>query len=123
MKYNPLRAPDPVEWLDLDERQRIDLIVDYHRLRRIKLESIKAHAAIHAAVENQIALKEAPVIAALERLIGDGLDRHDAIHAIGSVLSVIIFDVMKKPNEKFDINKRYHDELAELTVEKWRSDN
>jgi hypothetical protein len=53
MKYNPLRAPDPEEWLALDERQSIDLIVDYHRLRRIKLESIKAHAAIHAAVENQ----------------------------------------------------------------------
>ncbi|MGY4511289.1 hypothetical protein [Bradyrhizobium sp. USDA 3650] len=44
------------------------------------------HAVIHAVVESQIADRELPVRAAAQRLMSEGLDRHEAIHAIRSVL-------------------------------------
>jgi hypothetical protein len=52
----------------------------------------------------------------------EGLDRHEAIHAIGSVLAGIIFDVVsKKVDAGVDINARYGRELAELTAASWRA--
>jgi hypothetical protein len=46
----------------------------------------------HVIVENQVALGEAyPVQSVLLRLMEEGLDRHDAIHAIGSVLAERLF--------------------------------
>jgi hypothetical protein len=45
-------------------------------------------ATVHVIVENQVALGDAfPAKAVLIRLMNEGLDRHEAIHAIGSVLS------------------------------------
>jgi hypothetical protein len=64
------------------------LVVDYHRRTRVKLPNQRLHAAIHVAVENQIAMgDELPVHGVLDRLQAEGLDRHDAIHAIGSALA------------------------------------
>jgi hypothetical protein len=55
-------------------------------------QSIRAHAANHVIVENQLAMGDATVVpATLARLMQEGLDRHDAIHAIGSVLVGIFF--------------------------------
>jgi hypothetical protein len=31
MRYDALKAPDPQDWLDLDEQERIDQVIDYHR--------------------------------------------------------------------------------------------
>jgi hypothetical protein len=57
------------------------------------------------------------VPATLARLMREGLDRHDAIHAIGSVLIGIIFDVAtKKAGAGGDINAKYGRELAALTA-------
>jgi hypothetical protein len=55
-RYDPLKAPDPQEWLALDEQERIALAQDYHRRARIRLPNATAHATAHAIVENQIAL-------------------------------------------------------------------
>jgi hypothetical protein len=54
-KYNPAIAPDPVEWLSLDEQIRIDLALAYHRKARVQLPDEKIHAILHAIIENQIA--------------------------------------------------------------------
>jgi hypothetical protein len=52
----------------------------------------------------------------------EGLDRHDALHAIGSVLVGIVFDAIKNPDGKqVDINAQYGRELAELTAASWWS--
>ena len=61
------------------------------------------------------------VPATLARLMQGGLDRHDAIHAIGSVLVGIFFDVAKDPSKRININAAYGSELGELTAESWRS--
>ena len=87
-QYDPDRDPSPEEWLALDEQERIGLSEEYHRRHRIRIRNAKLHAVVHAIVENQLALGEPVVVATVARLRGEGLDRHDAIHAIGSVLSV-----------------------------------
>jgi hypothetical protein len=52
----------------------------------------------------------------------EGLGRHDAIHAIGSVLIDIVFDAMaERLDASVDINARYGRELAELTAPSWRA--
>jgi hypothetical protein len=62
------------------------------------------------------------VPATLAQLMHEGLDRHDAIHAIGSILIGIIYDVLaEKSDAGMDINARYGRELAELTAASWRA--
>jgi len=120
-RYDPLLPPDPAEWLATDEGERIDLIVDYHRGVRVKLPNQRLHATIHVVVENQVAMgDELPVRRSLERLQAEGLDRHEAIHAIGSVLAGHMYDLMKTGGPTGNPNKAYWDELESLTAESWR---
>jgi hypothetical protein len=115
-RYNPLKAPDPKEWLELDEQERIGLLQDYHRRARIRLPNEKLHATIHAIVETQIALgDETPERRIAQRLIGEGLDRHDAIHAIGMVLAEHMNDMLKTTKSAEDPNAPYFAALERLT--------
>ena len=121
MKYDPCQNPDPAEWLALDEAERIILVRDYHEEDGIDLPNLQLHAAIHATVENQIAMgDEIPVRRTLERLLGDGLDRHEAVHAIGSVLAAHFYALMKETDLGPDPNAVYYRELESLTAEGWR---
>ena len=83
MKYDPFTAPPTEQWLALDEAHRMTLIEQYHRRAKIRLPRPRVHAAIHAAVETQLAMQLHAVVDALARLQAEGLDRHDAVHAIG----------------------------------------
>ena len=118
--YDPHQAPEPEEWLALHELDRIGLALEYHRRTGEPLPKPKLHAAIHAAVENQIALgDETPARATLHRLMDEGLDRHEAIHAIGFVLAGHMYYLTHdKPTEE-DPNATYFKELEELTAKKW----
>jgi hypothetical protein len=119
-RYDPLKAPDPEEWLALDEQERIDLVRDYHRRARIKLPAATLHAALHAIVDGQIALgDQLSVRRAAQRLMDEGLDRHDAIHAIGSVLSEFIFDILTEPKLHAVPNAEYFAAHERLTAEGW----
>ncbi len=120
-RYDPFEAPDPQQWLALDESERIDLVEDYHRDAGIRLPNLKAHATLQAVVENQIALgDEVPVGRTLERLMAEGLDRHDALHAIGMELAVHMNDLLRKGKADADPNQPYFDALERLTAEGWR---
>ena len=124
MRYDADTAPDPQAWLELDEQERIDQAIAYHRKNRLTMgHSPKLHGTVHTIVENQVAAGDATVVpATLARLMREGLDRHDAIHAIGSVLAGITFDVIaKKADAGLDINARYGHELAALTAASWRA--
>lgn len=121
-QYDPKHLPDAQAWLALDEAERIDLVFQYHRRAHVKLPNAMLHAAIHAVVENQIALGEAfPVRRTVERLQTEGLDRHGAIHAVGSVLAKHIYDLMKTDRPPTDPNELYWDELEQLTAKSWTS--
>jgi hypothetical protein len=122
MRYDAERKPHAEAWLDLDEEERITAIISYHRGKRIKLENERIHAMAHMIVENQIASGEAPLVPkTLARLMSEGLSRHDAVHAVGSVLLGVVFDVLRSPDGKDDPNAQYNRELATLTAAKWRA--
>jgi hypothetical protein len=120
-RYDPLVAPDPEEWLALDEQERMVLARNYHHGARIRVPNALAHAALHAIVENQIALRnETPARRTAQRLMDAGLDRHEAIHAIGWVLVEYMADLMDAPESDTDPNAPYFAALERLTVEDWR---
>ena len=123
MRYEADKAPDPEEWLELDESERIDLVIDYHRRAKKPVgQDKKLHAIAHIIVESQVAMGDATVVpATLNRLMQEGLNRHDAIHAIASVLMGIIVDMFKNRDTQVNINAQYGRELAELTAAGWRS--
>jgi hypothetical protein len=119
--YDPLVAPDPEEWRALDEEERIDMVMDFHRRARIKLPEAQVHAILHSVVENQVAEGDAlPVRRTLERLMGEGLDRHDAVHAIGAVLIGHMHHLIKAGHVEGDPNLSYYAELERLTADTWR---
>ena len=121
-RYNPFQAPDPKEWTALDEQERIRLVEQYHRQAGIHLPNQTVHAVVHAVIESQIALgDEIPVRRTLQRLMSEGLDRHDALHAIGSVLAEHIHDILTRPEATAEPNPNvaYYAALEALTAEGW----
>ena len=119
-KYDPHTAPVPEEWNLIDEAERIELIKRYHKKARVKLPNATLHTGIHTVVENQIAMgDETPVARTVERLLDEGLDRHDALHAVGAALAHHIHALMTNP-ETAPIENTYYKELEALTAEKWR---
>jgi hypothetical protein len=120
-KYDPDRAPDPQRWLAGRELDLMDIIERYHRRHRIPLPRPRLHAIIHLIVENHVALgDELPVAATLDRLMRDGLTRHDAIHAVGWVLANHLNDTLRT-NTPAD-QEAYNRAIRELTVERWRTE-
>jgi hypothetical protein len=118
--YDPLVEPDPDDWLATGEQQRLDAIERYHRRAGIKVERAAAHAAMHAVVENQIAEGDQwPVHRTLLRLMAEGLDRHEAIHAIASVLAGHLNEHLREADSERDFVGPYFSELEQLTAEGW----
>ena len=106
--------------MELDEGERDYMVEQYHRKKHIKIPNSRMHAKIHVIVENQIALgDDVPAGKVLARLMREGLSRHDAVHAIGSVLASHIFNLLKHgPTSKLS-NADYYRQLEELTAEGW----
>jgi hypothetical protein len=117
--YDPIFELDPKRWNLLDEDERIDLVVKYHQEAGIDLPDEYTHALLHVIVENQIAQgDETPVEAVLRRLTDENLDRHDAIHAIASILANHVFELMRGTDAALG-NDEYYAEIDKLTAEKW----
>jgi len=120
MRYDPLEAPDPTSWAEIGEDERIMLVEAYHRRAGDQVPNAKVHAIAHVLVENQAAMgDELPVRRAIERLMGEGLDRHDAVHAVGSVLAAHINDTLKA---KAANNEAYFAAVERLTADSWRAE-
>lgn len=122
IRYDPDMTPDPAGWLALDEGERTLLAEAYHRRARIELPNEKVHAVIHVVVENQVALgDELPVRRAIERLMTEGLDRHEAVHAVGSVLTAYLYDLLTADAPPPDRLEAYKKDVERLTAESWRA--
>jgi len=118
--YDPLQPPDAKQWLALDESTRIELAVDYHKRSGVELPNVTVHATLHAIVENQVALGDAtPVRLKVRQLMAQGLDRHDAIHAVSSVLIKHIFAAVQGEVPAAESNARYYSALKRLNARKW----
>ena len=121
MRYDPHHPPNVSKWLAIPELERLDLVLDYHRRRRVRLPNEMLHAAIHVTIENQIAMAdELPVESKLNQLMQEGLDRHEALHAIGSVLAEHVHGVLSDEAATDDPNARYVEALNQLTAQSWR---
>ena len=118
--YQPSQNPNPEEWLALDEGERIYLVQEFHSTLAEELPENAAsmHATIHVVVENQLALQVQPVPATIEKLVRQGLDRHEAIHAVGAILAEDIFEILK--NSKKPSLNRYRRRLNKLTAKRWK---
>lgn len=118
-KYDPMLEPASKRWDALDDDERISAVMEYHQKAGIELPDEYTHALLHVVVENQIALgDETPVEAAFHRLLDQNLDRHDAIHAIASVLVSHICELMHGEDSGRG-NDEYYVEIEKLTAEKW----
>lgn len=118
-RYDPDQTPNPEQWLALDEQTRIRLAEEHHRAARIKLPNLKVHATFHAIVENQIAENTESVVRAMARLTAEGLSRHDAIHAIGSVLAEHIHDLFNAKADQSNSAAIYNAAVERLTAKGW----
>ena len=119
-EYDPYQDPDPEEWLMTDEGDRTALIEIYHEDAGIDVPNLLVHATIHCIVENQVAMgDEIPVKEAFLRLMKEGLDRHEAVHAVGTVLIQHLHD-LELNKIKSDPNEHYYRNLKKFTAKKWR---
>jgi hypothetical protein len=117
--YDALEAPASDEWLDLDEQERIQAIEAYHEKCEESLPDTKMHSIIHAIVENQLAENLLDTHRTLKRLMDQGLDRHNAIHAIGSAVAQHMTALMNSTTKPKDANAQYSKMLHDLTADKW----
>jgi len=117
--YDPETAPDPSEWLELEEEERIRRIASCHRRLKAKLPNLQVHAALHSVVENQIAKELQTVRETVTRLQAEGLSRHDAIHAVGSVLvGCLQAQLQEGAPAQFEV-ETYFQDLRLLTAAGW----
>lgn len=117
MPYDPEVRPDPNDWLAMPELDRHEAVQRYHTRTNFQGESLKMHAVIHVAIENQLAEGHPAATTAMDRLITEGLDRHDAIHAVGSVLSREMYAVMTE--RRLHDPELYARNLNQLTAAAW----
>ena len=120
--YDPEIPPDPATWLALDEQLRISLVERHHRDMRVKLPNVKLHASLQAVVENQIAEGLDPVVRAIARLMKQGLSRHDALHAVASVVAEQIFEATHTQDAALAeaVPARYFAAVERLTAQEWK---
>jgi hypothetical protein len=119
-EYDAAIAPEPSTWLNSDDHNKSIAVEEYHRALagHPKMPDRHLHALMHVIVENQLAAGDPPeVVATLERLLAGGLTRHEAIHAIGSVVAEELRLIMKE-DRAFD-RKTVAQSLSRLRPKQW----
>ena len=119
-EYNPSNSIDADEWLEVDELMRSELVRKFHRGldKPLPEDSLPGHALIHVIVENQIATNIELVPETIAKLVRQGLDRHEAVHAIGALISAQMFNLAQGNIEKF-CTVKYKRQLKKLTAKRW----
>ncbi|GAB6040283.1 hypothetical protein [Endothiovibrio diazotrophicus] len=101
-------------------QERLDLITDYVADNEELPEgALTGHAIAHMVVENQIAMDVEAVPATIGRLIRQGLNRHEAVHAVGAVLLDDVWDLGQHPGASWN-PASYRRRLEKLTAKRWR---
>jgi len=119
--YDANVQPDIARWLATEESLRIVTVESHHQGLgdHPDTPNPRLHATMHVIVENQLAINNPPEVRpTLKRLVEAGLTRHEAIHAIGSVVAEALFKVMKEHAE-FDRTLAARS-LAKLRPDEWR---
>ena len=122
MQYDPLRKVPYRKWLAADEIDRMRAVRAYHRANHIEIPNLEAHVALHTAIETQVAMDVFPTRSTLSRLMGEGLDRHEAIHAMAAVLAGHMNRVMATGGSVAGVDnlqREYEADLLKLTADSW----
>jgi mRNA degradation ribonuclease J1/J2 len=119
-KYDPANPIGSDEWLALNEAKQIELVRDFHAELDLEMpdDALSIHSSIHVIVENQLAMRVELKPETIAKLTRQGLNRHEAIHAIGAILSEDIFDLLKGNIEEFSPTK-YRRKLEKITAKRW----
>jgi hypothetical protein len=118
--YDPEVAPDPRAWLALDEGERCRRVEAWHRASDEPLpEELTVHVALQTTIENQIALGMSSVAQACQRLRGEGLTRHDALHAIGVALVDYMQSLLRGDRTPAECLANYEAALGRLDAAAW----
>jgi hypothetical protein len=121
--YDPETSPDPALWLATDELELEDVIMQYCMANEADLPDVYMHAHFHMTVENQVAMgDEIPVAGEFRRLMADGLSRHEAVHAVGWVLSKHMFGIVRNKEKGTDLDLKYYEKLKNFTVAQWHEE-
>ena len=118
--YNPHETPNAQEWINASEQETLDAILEYHMEHGFTAQAMLTHAGAHNIVENQLAeYKDLyPIQETIDRLMSEGLDRHEAVHAIGAIIMSLMHEMVTGKMKKFP-EKRYIKELKTLTKAVW----
>lgn len=117
--YSPIQDPDTRVWLACSENDRLNSVLAFHERQGLNRADLRHHAILHVVVENQLADQVPAMQEKLEELIQDGLDRHEAIHALGSVVSRLFTRMAQKQDIRPDARLDYENVLAALSVKSW----
>lgn len=116
--YDAHIAPDPELWLALSEAEQVEAVAAHHRTHahtHLRLPNPSVHAAAHVAVENQLAMEEPKEAReALLRLMKEGLNRHEAVHAIAAAVSNEMLAILRE-KRPYDA-ERYRASLKDLVA-------
>jgi len=83
---------------------------------------VRAHATFQAIVETQVAMgNKTPTKAAVKRLMLQGADRHEALHAVASVLATYLWEGMQTDIHESGtaMNSAYEEQVRNLTLQKY----
>lgn len=122
MIYDADRAPDPATWAATPDPERLAAVEAHHRALATPHPDVsqpRVHAAIHLVVENQLASGAPPEARrAMDRLVRGGLSRHEAVHALASIVAAAAQGALS--GSRFDA-AAYARALDALTAEAWRA--
>lgn len=119
--YNTSVRPDKEQWLEATESERVSAVREFHEKSEVYLDekAIEIHSAIHVVVENQLAMGVELLPETLAKLMRQGLDRHEAIHAIGAIISGDILAIIRGEVTEYS-PKRYRKKLEKITAKRWK---
>jgi hypothetical protein len=111
--YDPQKPPAPEDWRAATEEERLAAVRRHHEAAELDVPNERLHAALHVVVENQAAEGFAGVRETLERLMQGGVSRHDAVHAIGTVVARHMQALLQSGGSAFDVDS-YRADLDRL---------
>lgn len=121
MDYNAYIAPKPDLWLSLTDSEKAKSIIAYHDSLELENSISDIHVFLHGVIEDQLASGEEEVVNALNRLLGEGLDRHSCIHAICTVFCEGMYNLVNPKERKTgNSSKDWYDEsLRKLNTDEY----
>lgn len=119
--YDPSIQPNTEEWLEITDDERTAIVREFHEKTEEGLDekALTIHSAVHVIVENQLAMGVELLPETIAKLVKQGLSRHEAIHAIGAIITEDIFDIMRGNKSEFS-PKQYRRKLEKITAKRWK---